>query len=169
MLSGFGIALVSWSTPSSVINRISGCIDDFSSCNIIYIMIFCSVCERRRWGNVFPRVPTRVRAANYTKLCTALTPCIICRATSLVATFVKGSSRLGAIFLRHWRNPARWDGEVCFCALVLQIIYIYIYICVYLHTHIYIYIYIQMVILAHQRSVFTDMTLRRSSKQKDTT
>ena len=141
-------------------------------CNIFYIMTFCSVCERRRWGNVFPRVPTRVRAANYTKLCTALTPCIICRATSLVATFVKGSSRLGAIFLRNWRNPARWDGEACFCALVLQIKYIYIYIYtfiylyIYTYTHTYIYIYIQMVILAHQRSVFTNMTLRRSSKQK---
>jgi hypothetical protein len=114
-----------------------GLFDNFSSCNIIYIMNFCSVCERRRWGNVFPRVPTRVRAANYTKLCTALTPCIICRATSLVATFVKGSPRLGAIFQRHWRNPARWDGEVCFCALVLQIIYIYV--CIYIHTHIYIF------------------------------
>ena len=25
------------------------------------------------------------------------------------------------IFLRHWRNPARWDSEPCICALVLQI------------------------------------------------
>ena len=25
------------------------------------------------------------------------------------------------IFLRHWRNPARWDSEPCICALFLQI------------------------------------------------
>ena len=64
------------------------------------------VCKRRQWGDVFPRVQQRVWAANYTKFCTTLTPCITCR---------------GAIFQRNWRNPARWHGEPCICALVLQI------------------------------------------------
>ena len=32
----------------------------------------------------------------------------------------KGLLTLGGN-LRNWRNPARWDGEPCFCALVLQI------------------------------------------------